>query len=99
MSQQQARCCRPHRGPLYSPAPALPPARARPGVMALEPENRTPPAARGPVAAVRRALAAGEAQCARTREDTQVSISDCSQATARVDSLIGTGNWFCEMSL
>ena len=62
-------------------------------------ENRSPQAARGPVAAVRRALASGGAQCARTREDTQLSISDCSQATARVDSLIGTGNWFCEMSL
>lgn len=48
---------------------------------------------------LRRASASGEAQCARTRDDTQVSISDCSQATARVDSLIGTGNWFCEMSL
>lgn len=39
------------------------------------------------------------AQCARTREDTQPSISDCSQATARLDNLIGTGNWSCEMSL
>lgn len=48
---------------------------------------------------LRRASASGEAHCARTRDDTQVSISDCSQATARVDSLIGTGNWFCEMSL
>lgn len=48
---------------------------------------------------LRRASASGEAQCARTRDDTQVSISVCSQATARVDSLIGTGNWFCEMSL
>jgi len=48
---------------------------------------------------LRRASDSGEAQCARTRDDTQVSISDCSQATARVDSLIGTGNWFCEMSL
>ena len=48
---------------------------------------------------LRRASASGVAQCARTRDDTQVSISDCSQATARVDSLIGTGNWFCEMSL
>ena len=48
---------------------------------------------------LRRASASGEAQCARTRDDTQVSISDCSQATDRVDSLIGTGNWFCEMSL
>ena len=48
---------------------------------------------------LRRASASGEGQCARTRDDTQVSISDCSQATARVDSLIGTGNWFCEMSL
>lgn len=48
---------------------------------------------------LRRASASGEAQCARTRDDTQVSISDCSHATARVDSLIGTGNWFCEMSL
>ena len=48
---------------------------------------------------LRRASTSGEAQCARTRDDTQVSISDCSQATARVDSLIGTGNWFCEMSL
>ena len=101
MSQQPARCCRPHRRPPYSPASALPPARARPGVRALEPENRTPPAARGPVAAVRLAWATSgvQCQCARTREDTQVSISDCSQATARVDSLIGTGNWFCEMSL
>lgn len=57
------------------------------------------PAARGPEAAVRRASDSGEAQCARMRDDTQVSISDCSQATARLDSLIGTGNWFCEMSL
>ena len=38
-------------------------------------------------------------QCVRTRDAIQPSTSDCSQATARLDSLIGTGNWFCEMSL
>lgn len=30
---------------------------------------------------------------AHTREETLVSISDCSQATARVDNVIGAGNW------
>ena len=94
------RCCRPLiAAPVFACASAAAGPRSTMCEGLWNPKSRTPPAARGPVAAVRRASTSGEAQCARTRDDTQVSISDCSQATARVDSLIGTGNWFCEMSL